>query len=116
MLCLLVAAAACGGDSGSGPNGSSCVPSATQICMQSSSFHQATLTVSAGATVVWQNSDGTTHTTTSSAVPATATSWDRTVNAGGSTTVTLTVPGTYEYYCRFHGSPGAGMHGTIIVQ
>jgi len=33
----------------------------------------------------------------------------------GSRTVTLQA-GRYEYHCSIHGSPGAGMHGTIIVQ
>jgi plastocyanin len=25
-------------------------------------------------------------------------------------------PGTYQYYCAVHGSPGAGMSGTVTVQ
>ena len=29
---------------------------------------------------------------------------------------TLTTPGTYPYHCQFHGSPGARMFGTIIIQ
>lgn len=24
-------------------------------------------------------------------------------------------PGTYSYYCSIHGSPGAGMYGTLVV-
>ena len=30
--------------------------------------------------------------------------------------VTFDTTGTYGYFCIPHGSPGAGMHGTIIVQ
>ena len=29
---------------------------------------------------------------------------------------TFTAPGTYSYYCIPHGSPGSGMHGSVIVQ
>jgi plastocyanin len=25
------------------------------------------------------------------------------------------VPGTYNYYCSIHGTPGAGMYGTLVV-
>lgn len=27
----------------------------------------------------------------------------------------FSVPGTYTYYCSIHGSPGAGMYGTLVV-
>jgi plastocyanin len=30
-------------------------------------------------------------------------------------TVTLSTPGSYNFYCELHGTPTAGMHGTIIV-
>jgi plastocyanin len=31
-------------------------------------------------------------------------------------TVTFAAPGTYNYYCTFHGSPGSGMSGRIVVR
>ncbi|MEI8001718.1 MAG: plastocyanin/azurin family copper-binding protein [Actinomycetes bacterium] len=29
---------------------------------------------------------------------------------------TFTKPGTYAYYCSFHGAPGSGQHATITVE
>jgi len=105
------------GSSGGGSyemNGS-CTPTPTQVCMVNTSFSPASRTVAAGTTVTFINGDGITHTTVSSSVPSGASTWDVTVEAGNSTAVLLSVKGTYEYYCRIHGAPGAGMHGTIIV-
>ena len=79
------------------------------------SFSPASRTVAAGTTVTFINGDGITHTTVSSSVPSGATTWNTTVGAGSSTSVLLSVKGTYQYYCSIHGSPGAGMHGTITV-
>lgn len=59
-------------------------------------------TPSNGHTLVWDSGPGT--------LPA---------NTGTITSGTRTVtlePGTYQYHCSIHGSPGAGMHGTLIVQ
>jgi plastocyanin len=112
LTALLCAVAACGSSSTS----PGCSPSATQICMAGSAFNKLTDTVSVGATVVWKNADGFTHTVTSSSVPSGGPLWDKTVTGGSSTSVTFPVAGTYQYYCRIHGSPGAGMHGTLVVQ
>ena len=74
-------------------------------------FNPQTLTVTAGTTVTWTNHDTVQHTVT----------WDdRSVDSGlfgqGQTfTYTFTQPGTYGYFCIPHGSPGAGMYGTVIV-
>jgi plastocyanin len=35
---------------------------------------------------------------------------------GKSYSYTFKKPGTYAYYCVFHGSPNRGQHGTIVVQ
>ncbi|HTR19657.1 MAG TPA: plastocyanin/azurin family copper-binding protein [Gemmatimonadales bacterium] len=113
-LALLGALLACS-NSTYGSNGSGCTPSASQVCMVMTQFSPTSRTVAAGTTVTWINGDGITHTTTSSSVPATASNWSITVAAGTNTSMKLTVPGTYQYYCTIHGSPGAGMHGTIIV-
>jgi plastocyanin len=112
--------AACGGSSyGSNPNPNpnpSCTTSATRICVKNTAFNKSVDTVSSGLTVVWQNEDGFGHTTTSSTVPGGATAWDKSLAAGAKDSVTFTVTGTYAYYCKIHGSPGAGMRGTIVVQ
>jgi plastocyanin len=80
--------------------------------MQNIAFNPETLTVPAGTTVTWTNEDGVAHTVT----------WDDRsvdsglINQGGTFSFTFDTPGTYGYFCIPHGSPGAGMHGTIVVQ
>ena len=112
---IIAAATACGESYGSGPSGS-CSPSATQVCLKNTAFNPASLTVSAGAEVVWVNADGFSHTVTSSSVPATGPTWDHAVAAGARTSVRFTLAGTYQYYCKIHGGPGTGMHATVVVQ
>ncbi len=109
---LIAAVAACS-DSGS-PGG--CTTSANQICMVSSTFNQATLNVTVGTKVYWQNGDAVVHSTTSSTIPATAATWDLTIAAGARDSVTFTVAGTHQYFCKFHGTANSGMRGTINVQ
>jgi len=38
------------------------------------------------------------------------------LSRGKSYSYTFKQPGTYAYYCSFHGSPGKGQHGTIVVK
>lgn len=82
------------------------------VDMKNLAFHPDSLTVPAGTTVTWTNSDGVAHTVT----------WDdRSVDSGlvqpgDSYSYTFDSPGTYAYFCIPHGSPGAGMHGTVVVQ
>lgn len=109
---LIAVVAACS-DSG-GPGG--CTASGTQVCMSGTTFSQATLNVALGTKVYWQNSDGTIHSTTSSTIPATAAAWDKNVAAGARDSVTFTVAGTYQYFCKFHGTANSGMRGTVVVQ
>lgn len=116
-VALLGTASSCGYGTGSSPqSGGRCTPDATHVCAANLAFSPAVDTVAVGATVRWVNDDGVTHTATSSAVPSGAAAWDRTLAPGATDSVTLTAAGTYEYYCRFHGSPGSGMHGTIVVR
>lgn len=120
-LALLGALVSCsnsmyGSNGGNGyGSGGSCTPTATQVCMIMTSFSPASRTVAAGTTVTFINGDGITHTTVSSSVPSGASTWNTTVGGGSSTSVLFNVKGTYQYYCSIHGSPGAGMHGTITV-
>jgi plastocyanin len=41
---------------------------------------------------------------------------DSPTQTSGTFTVRLTQLGTYNYHCSIHGSPGAGMHGTLVTQ
>jgi plastocyanin len=66
-----------------------------------------------GTTVVWINKERAKHTVTSD---------DGTIESGDQPLedvfeYTFTEPGTYNYYCRFHGDEGlVGMAGQIIVE
>jgi len=83
----------------------------TNVGMQNIAFVPQTVTVSAGTTVTWTNNDAIQHTVT----------WDdRSVDSGllsqGDTfSIKFDQPGTYGYFCIPHGSPGAGMYGTVTV-
>jgi plastocyanin len=71
-------------------------------------FAPRTLTIAAGDTVIWTNSDS---------MPHTATSEDDAFDSGNldegqSFSFTFTEPGTYEYRCDYHSE----MTGTIVVE
>ena len=74
-------------------------------------FRPASLEVPAGTKVVWKNTDAIEHTVTSEdGAPA---ELDGVLSgAGKKYAVTLTEPGTYEYFCSRHNS----MRGTVIVE
>ena len=90
-------------------------PSATgpRISIAKFMFGPSTLTVPAGTTVTWTNTDQAAHTVT-----ADDGSFDTGFVAPGQTvSLTFAAPGTYPYYCIPHGAPGgAGMAGVIVVQ
>jgi plastocyanin len=71
-------------------------------------FMPDALTVPAGTTVTWTNTDSIPHTSTSDAK-----GWDSgIVGPGQQFTVSLQTPGTYSYHCTLH----PGMVGTVVVQ
>jgi plastocyanin len=74
-------------------------------------FQPASVTVKAGATVMWVNNSNVAHTTTSDS--SSAVSWDSSAisTGGGSFSFVFSKPGTYTYHCSFHPF----MHGTIVV-
>ena len=75
-----------------------------------SSFSPSTVNIQAGDTVRWTNNTGDTHN-----VKADDNSFAG--PSGGSWTFshTYSTPGTFGYYCTFHGFPGGGMAGTVVV-
>lgn len=115
LALLLLLIGACSDTYGMGST-SSCTSSATQICLRNTAFAPATTTVAVGTSVTWKNADGFAHTTTSSSVPAGGPAWNVTLDPGETSTVQLTVAGTYDYYCTIHGTPTTGMHARIVVQ
>jgi plastocyanin len=74
-------------------------------------FQPRQLTVKAGTTVTWKN-DGGSHTVTAD----NGSFESPTLGAGATFNRKFTKPGTYRYYCAFHGGKGGeGMTGTIVV-
>jgi plastocyanin len=98
-----------------GPDGGP--PGATEIQLLSNGgnrFEPANVTVAVGATVTWTWVGGF-HNVTSAGNPGFSGSGDP-VAPPKSFSHTFTTPGTYLYFCSVHGSPTAGMRGTVVVQ
>jgi plastocyanin len=85
---------------------------AIKIAIADNSFAPSKLTVPVGATVVWEQHGQRPHTVT-----ADDGSFDSgKLDAGGSFSETFAKPGTYAYFCTFHGGKGGeGMAATIVV-
>ena len=83
--------------------------SPVQIRMYNMAYVPATVTVTKGTVVKWQNDDGYAHTVDSNDG---TTFSSGTINGGGSFTYTTTVEGTFNYHCLIHGLP---MSGILIV-
>jgi len=76
-------------------------------------FSPLQITVLAGTTITWQNVSSAPHTATSD--PGSPAAFDTgTIPAGGQASVTLTVPGTYTYFCAIHPPPLMA-RGSIVV-
>ncbi len=114
VVAIVGSALGCNSSTSYGGTSSGGNPGPNQVFMQNTAFNPLSRTVSAGTTVTWVNQDGITHTVTYDSGPSTA--FNATVGPGGSTSVTFNTAGTVQYHCTIHGSPGAGMHGTIVVQ
>ncbi len=67
--------------------------------------------IEVGASVEWSNDGRAAHTVT-----ADDGSWESgNLDPGQHFDRAFDEPGVYTYYCRYHGSPGAGMIGTVLV-
>ena len=76
-------------------------------------FIPSQLTIPAGMTIIWVNDEQAKHTVTSD--DGRFDSGDQ--ELGVRYANTFTEPGTYRYYCRYHGDVGGvGMTGTIVVE
>jgi plastocyanin len=101
-----------GGGGGGGGGGGTCTPTASKVCMNALTFSPASLTVTAGTTVTWQNGSVNTHTVTSDA-GSTQTYDSGSIGNAGTFSQTFNTAGTYNYHCKFHVA--SGMTGTITV-
>ena len=75
-------------------------------------FKPEDLEVTAGTKVTWTNKGKILHNVTPNKGKAYGT---KELARGKSYSFTFKKPGKYAYYCSFHGSPGSGQHGTIVV-
>jgi plastocyanin len=76
------------------------------VTILSSQFSPTSLSVNVGDTVRWVLGSGI-HTTTSTNIPAGATSWNEVLSSGNqSFDYVVTVEGTYDYYCAYHSFTG----------
>jgi len=118
---LTLAVGACGSDddsaaeptvgdaaSGTAAPGGDVTPTQVAIVSVADGFAPGSVTVPAGAEVVWTNIDGIPHTSTASDGL-----WDSgNMDVNGTFSFTATEPGSYPYFCSIHPS----MVGDIIVE
>ena len=76
-------------------------------------FKPGDLEVAAGTKITWTNTGKVLHSVTPDKGKKFGT---KELSRGKSYSYTFKKPGTYAYYCTFHGSPGKGQHGTIVVK
>ena len=75
-------------------------------------FKPIDVTITAGSRIVWTNKGKILHSVKPDKGKPFKT---KTLAVKGKYAVTFKKPGTYGYYCTFHGGPGTGQHGTITV-
>ncbi len=93
------------------PPATSAQPAVT-INMTRDAFDQTEVDIPAGSSVVWTNGNALTHTVT--ADDGSFDSGD--VPSGKQFSMEFDTPGTYPYYCSYHGDVGGvGMSGVIVV-
>lgn len=83
-----------------------------QVSIAGFQFSPGMLSIRAGTTVVWTNNEGARHTVTSDDGSFAS----DVLNEGDAFSFTFDTPGSYAYYCRFHGGTGGqGMSGVVTV-
>lgn len=126
---LLLGATACGSDRDDAVEGTT-LPTDTvvvetypasgatdSVVAIDNNFLPQTLTVVAGTEVVFTNNGRNAHNLVPADDPE-ATTWgvlETGFQPKSTYSRVFTTPGTYIYYCTIHGSPKAGMVGTIVV-
>jgi len=74
-------------------------------------FKPADLEVTAGTKVTWKNGGKILHNVTA----VKGKFGTKALTKGSTYAYKFKKPGTYDYYCSFHGSPTGGQHATITV-
>jgi len=90
------------------------VPQSKTVLLQDFVFKDKTLTIDKGTTVVFVNKDNAKHTVTSdTGKPLDS----KDMGANAQYKFTFDTPGTFPYYCEYHGDKGGvGMAGTVVVK
>jgi plastocyanin len=107
LLCVLAA----GARATSAPNVTAATTQAATVSMKANVFVPAEITVAAGTTIVWLNEDydsGEFH----NVIAENGSFATENLAPGGASSLTLSSPGRYVYYCDLH----EGMYGTVVVQ
>ncbi len=95
------------------------------VAVVDDAYDPPTIEVTAGDTVEWTHTGSNPHTVTADdgsfdSHPECETFADSAdgncMEQGDTYAETFEEPGEYTYHCRIHGSPGAGMAGTVIVE
>jgi plastocyanin len=108
MICAFATPAFAGGGGGHGCGAPITSGRVGAVGISKLCFEPRIAWVAAGTKVTFRNDDPLSHTVT----PATAAIWEeRILDPGDVFTVTLTQPGIYPFYCRFHPYMG----GAIVV-
>ncbi len=110
VLALSLIMISCSKGGGYGTMTSNPPPAATvnTVNIVGMTYDPATITVTVGTTITWNNNDNMAHTVT-----ADDNSFDSgNIAAGGKFSKQFTVAGTYAYHCTIH----AGMKATVIVK
>jgi len=111
MLAALAAIVGVGGFVGPLPLEAASASTVADVAAQNFAFVPANVSIASGDSVRWTNNDPAQHTVT-----ADDGSFDSgTLNQGQTFTLPFSTSGVVHYFCRFHGSPGSGMIGTVTV-
>jgi plastocyanin len=107
---MALAATGAFGTLGTGPAGAQ--SSSSKVTVGDNYFKPQDLEVTAGTKITWTNKGKILHSVTPNKGKKFG---ESELSRGKSYSYTFKKPGTYAYYCTFHGSPGKGQHGTIVV-
>lgn len=106
-----VACASTGSGTTPAPATSAAPAKTANVTIKGFAFSPATLTVSKGTKVTFDNQDSATHTVTSGASRTTDGKFDTQVSGGTQTEITFDTAGTFAYFCKLHSS----MVATVVV-
>lgn len=104
-----------GGDGGSGSTEDGSGGAAETVEALDNRFDPEQVSVATGDTVEWVNQGDNPHTVTIRPEGGSNTVHDKEIQPGETTTYTFQESGTFQVWCKYHGSPGQGMSMTVEV-